>query len=264
MLEPVDHSAGSDNHPNSSALKRITSAESLAHSCAAPGAPEQHLRLELAAPVLGRRDDLVDAARIRARVPRPRGASGSGTPYPAALPSGERSSLRPEPEDTVGGVEQPFGIRRGPAARRTTASRYAGGCIPATRSAGAHGRTPAALPRDRSSARAARSTCVLEVEADVDGDLIVARATGVNPLADVAEVVRQPELDRAVHILVRRADGELAGVDRAECGQEGPAQPPRSRGEITRPRASASRCPSEPSTSQRNRRASTSRSSPTV
>jgi len=59
---------------------------------------------------------------------------------------------------------------------------------------------------------------VAQVEADVGGHLVVARAAGVQFLAHVADALGQARLDVHVHVLEGGGPGELAALDLAADG----------------------------------------------
>ena len=128
--EPVDSSSGSTSQPNSSAEKRITSAESLAQMVRRLAAPEERRRLEHAAAALHRGHDLIDpgeAERLgrQPRAPvaaahhslrRCRAGSDRGAPRSRAPRRRRRAVPRHTPR---------------PRVRPTRASRSAGACSPA-------------------------------------------------------------------------------------------------------------------------------------
>ena len=147
-------------------------------------------------------------AKPSARAAAPR-SSGSGTPNPAALPSGERSTSSSAACRGARSSSSASAIPGGPQPERRRHR------APLVGVAGQDDAPVAAGERRQRRGRVEhrpgeRQERVLEVQAQIDRHLVVARAAGVDRLAEGAEPRHQRVLDRGVHVLVGGGDRQAA------------------------------------------------------
>ncbi len=146
-------------------------------------------------------------------------SSGNGTPYPAALPSGDRSTRAHKRGKRLQGIEQPLGVCRGPEpdGRR---HRLPGMGVP--------GPELVAMARGKGKERLRHvlgglvqlQQLVLQVEPEVARHLVVARPTGMQLLADDSVPPGDPVLHGAVRVLMDEIDHEHSCLDLPERAAE--------------------------------------------